>query len=184
MFIITSERGVDGWLLLFCMDLMYLIPLTALLNLITLIAPLNLVTLIARLNLLACILNYSIYPNLLVVQIIDKVLVVGLAIISAYAGILLLAYHKNAINIAKKFLLLLLIYEFIRPFLVLFSGLPSQVTLFSIREGLKQYFVQALIIFIWYAYLIKSKRVGATYEPGQTFINPTTLVSEEYNTCP
>ena len=141
--------GVGGWLLLLCVGLTMLSPLATLGNLGN-----NLETL-KRFS--------SQFPGLAALTYLDAGLSIAVMLFGMYAGISLWAVHQGAVKTAKRFFLVRLAYAgvaFVLPFL---AGLPAQYNDVIVQTGVTG-IVQAGIVFaVWYTYLVKSKRVKATY---------------------
>jgi hypothetical protein len=103
------------------------------------------------------------YPAFREMLIFDIILNIGLAAFGIYTGILLLIISLKAVKVAKIFLLVGSIVLIIEPFLFFSVGFPPQVSKAAFREGLKGTFQGLIYVVIWYAYLVKSKRVKGTY---------------------
>jgi len=140
---------VGGWLLLFCLSLL-------------LFSPLMLYPGLSELWDAAGQL-FGRYPAFRKMVIFDTILNIGLAVFGIYTGILLLIINLKAVKVAKIYLLVGLVVLIIEPFLFFSVGFPSQVSEAAFREGLKGSFRALIYVVIWYAYLIKSKRVKGTY---------------------
>jgi Protein of unknown function (DUF2569) len=87
----------------------------------------------------------------------------GLACFSVYAGILLWRVVPNAVTVAKRFLMTVLVVE------LLVSAIAASVAL-SYREwgelladAVGSALGPLVYVWIWYSYLSRSKRVAATY---------------------
>jgi len=142
-------RKVGGWLLLFCLSLTIFSPL---------------------LTIIMLLISYSEvsqyfyrFPGLMHITVIDTVLSLALTIFSIYAGIALWSIKRNAVRIAKTYLLVFLGYVIVAVFLPFLADLPSAANEVMIAEGLKGAFRSFIYFFIWFSYLNKSKRVKATY---------------------
>jgi serine/threonine protein kinase len=144
----TGYKGVQGSLLVFCISLTTMAPIAALYNLGIMYSSFEKSSSAA-----------SKYESLLA---IDALGALGMMIFSIAAGILLRRKRKNAVVVAKRFLITLLIFGFVESFIVpLFGGLsPTSESVYNM-----------LLILIygsgWYAYLNKSERVKATYGGGE-----------------
>ena len=82
---------------------------------------------------------------------------------SIYAGINLWTLKKNAVYIAKLYLILFLVYTFIELFLWI-TVLPSKVINKIIGDFTKEIVGSLLYFIIWFSYLNKSKRVKNTFD--------------------
>lgn len=142
----TKYKGVGGWLLFFCLCL-------------TLFAPLGtMAAFVAGFDELSR--HFGQYPGLRSAMVIDVIVRIGLVCFSVWAGIALWTIRPNAVDIAKSYLIAVLIFAFFESFL-LFStvaGLP-----FDFSESMKEMIPPYIGFHIWYSYLKNSKRVKATY---------------------
>jgi hypothetical protein len=148
---VTMEkyRGVHGWLLLFCIALTILSPLF------------TLVTFLMSFQIAQDIAFY--YPRFMTITIIDLVLGVGLMIFSIYAGVLLWRVKPNAVRMAKRYLIIFIIYAIISSVLPLMVGFEDKIVA-SMAGALIKGLAGSIVYFgIWYSYLTISKRVKATY---------------------
>ncbi len=141
--------GVGGWLLLLCVGLTILSPLATLGNIG---------------NSLDTVKRFSAqFPGLATVTYVDFALSIAVMLFGIYAGAALWGVSKGAVKTAKTYFLVRLAYAavaFVLPFL---AGLPAQYNDALLQTGITG-IVQAVIPFaVWYTYLVKSKRVKATY---------------------
>lgn len=143
--------GIRGWLFLFCLILLVLNP--AMVG----ISTLYLGRVISR--------NPAIKENMpLYITFIFHILF-GAAYFcfSLYAGISLWKVKPNAVRIAKNFLLFS-IFISIADFLpTLAFDLPAEKKAQFLRNLTDGFFTTLIFVFIWYSYLVRSKRVKATY---------------------
>jgi len=140
---------VGGWLLLFCLSLLLFSPLMLYIRLSETwdaAGPL-----------------FERYPAFREMVTFDTILNIGLAAFGFYTGILLLVISLKAVKVAKIYLLVGLFVFIIEPFLFFSVGFPSEVSEAAFWEALKGSFQGFIYVIIWYAYLIKSKRVKGTY---------------------
>jgi len=140
---------VGGLLLLFCLSLILFTPLIVLFRLSE--------------SWDTAAQLFETYPAFRKMLILDIILNIGFAAFSIYTGILLLIISLKAVKVAKIYLLVGLIVLIIEPFLFFIVGFPSEVSEAAFQEGLKGSFRGLIYIVIWYAYLVKSKRVKGTY---------------------
>ena len=147
----TDLYGVRGWLLLLCLYLMIAMPLVALLG-----------TIGALQRAIAA-------PALRGALLAEVVLEIALAVFAAYAGWALYRMRPNAVKIAKFYFITMLTLSNFGLGIVLVSALvvsrnqdnallntlqgPAAVA--SIR--------QAILAAVWLVYLLRSKRVRATF---------------------
>jgi CHASE2 domain-containing sensor protein len=136
----NNLRGVSGWLLIFCISLTFVAPVTQVLvaakairNLATARVPIQ--TLL-RLGSVGAI--YS-----------------GLTILSCMAGVMLWMRKPNAVNVAKAYL-------------VIGAALPIAVFLLMDLAGMhvpliRTIFNRLVYSVVWYSYLKASRRVKLTY---------------------
>jgi hypothetical protein len=145
----NPNKGVGGWLLLFCLGL-------------TLIGP------IISLNAIVVGYNgtskyFTQFPGLLLLWAIDTLLSLGLIAFGIYAGIRLWSIRPGAVTMAKRYLMCTLGYYTVAAVLPFFVGLPSVANEAMILPVIKNTLKGILTFAIWYSYLNKSKRVNATY---------------------
>jgi hypothetical protein len=152
-----SLEGVKGWLLFFCISLVFITPYFTLYNKYYIrekFSPL-----------------FDYYTLFRTTWVIGTILSVALAVFSIYTGVGLWIKRKNAVNIVKKFLVFAAIYliiESILPFVTaLFTvGFSSTYTADTFSLMIAGIFRAILYFAIWYAYITNSKRVKATYHLG------------------
>ncbi|HXG91456.1 MAG TPA: DUF2569 family protein [Blastocatellia bacterium] len=142
--------GVKGWLLFFCIALTVLGPLITFANLVNgynETSPL-----------------FDRFPGLRTAITADTALSALLMAFSIFAGISLWTKNRNAVKIAKAYLITFLIYTIIEiPMLLALASLPSEANEL-IMKGAVFIIARGVIYFgIWYSYLSRSQRVAATY---------------------
>ena len=142
-------KGVGGWLLFFCVSLTILSPL------------ITIGSSIIGFNETSS--YFTRFPGLETITYIDLVLSIGLMAFSIYAGVALWSIKKDAVKIAKTYLIFFLIYVFISSFLPFMAGLPSSATNAMAAQVVKDAFRSIVYFSIWFSFLNKSKRVMATY---------------------
>jgi hypothetical protein len=143
-------RGVGGWLLVLCVILTIISPLTSLFALGTGFAE--------------TAPAFAMFPGLRIIMVIDLVLSLGVVAFSIYAGIGLWTIRPGAVRTAKAYLITFLLYHGIASVLPFLAGLPPEANEAMMKEVFKSVF-RALIFFgVWFSYLNVSKRVKATYE--------------------
>ena len=143
------HRGVRGWLLILCLNVAILDPLTMLLTIF-------LVTSATK-------PYFGEHPELLRLCLASGLCRLALAVFSVYAGIALWKIVPGAVSVAKKYLLAVLLYSVVALILPVLVGIPRE----SYQEFAGQTFFNSLLTmayaFIWYIYLQRSRRVKATY---------------------
>jgi asparagine N-glycosylation enzyme membrane subunit Stt3 len=144
-------RGVRGWLLILCLSLAILDPLAIVFSLFS-------VTSAAR-------PHFDRYPAVLHLIVVSGVCRLALAVFSAYAGVSLWRILPGAVSIATRYLRAVILYSVLAVFLPGLVGLPEDLY----REMAASAFVSSFMTIsyagLWYLFLKKSKRVGATYRP-------------------
>ena len=141
--------GVKGWLLFLCVCLTFLTPLATVYNLMTAYEEVG------------PILETD--PPAKVFFLGHAAFCIGLVAFSYYAGLSLWKIRPHAVAKAKVYLGVYLVYNVAVFGLMLLHGLST--------EGNRQEFTQAVQglagsffwFAVWFAYLVKSKRVRATY---------------------
>lgn len=133
-------RGVRGWLLFFCLSL-------------TVFSPLGTIVLVS-LQIPDIVIQASQFSGLpkVIFLIITFSLPSGFSLFGIYAGIALWRVRHNAVKIAKTYLFTFFICNIIYSLLL------------NDRHVGMFWLVSTIVYFaLWYAYLIKSKRVNAIY---------------------
>jgi len=141
--------GVKGWLLLLCLILTLVNPVASICNLYSsfkITSPF-----------------FNVYPGLRVITITDVVLSMGIVCFSIYAGISLWRIRPNGVAIAKAFLLTFMGYAVTANILPFLAGLPANANEAMTAQAFIGVLRSAIFVFVWYIYLVKSKRVRATF---------------------
>ncbi|MBT8379117.1 MAG: DUF2569 family protein [Ignavibacteria bacterium] len=146
--------GVHGWLLFFCITLIFLSPL------------INLVSIIPYL-----VEDYYFlksYPLLELVTYADILLSLALLVFGIYVGIKIWTIRPNAIKVANSFLNVLLVYVIITSLLIfLFYSIYnikfSTEIVGLIGNMIRETVYSVLYVFIWKLYLKNSVRVKNTF---------------------
>ena len=147
---VPQYYGVRGWLLLFCMSLTIFSPLYSAYTLF-----------VSYEELSPLFKTYPVLENLVTV---DIYLSIGLMIFSIYAGSSLWNIKPRAVEIAKIFLKVFLIYTIIGSIFPFMAGLPSAANE-AIVFGAITVILRSIIYYaVWFTFLEKSKRVKATYD--------------------
>jgi len=132
-------EGVGGWLLILIAYLVFLLPLAAVLGLSRDLRPL--------------FGGQSLSKSSLFHTVIPWIVLWGVVGMGLYAGIALWKILPGAVRATKVFLFALLLFETI-------SALVSHRAMSDRAWGLAD---NLLFFFIWYSYLVLSKRVANTY---------------------
>lgn len=145
----TQYKGVKGWLLLLCACLTVLDPLSAF------------ITLIAITN--ATKPYFDQQPGLFRLMLIGGICSTFLIVFSIYAGLSLWRVVPDAVTTAKRYFISAFIYSLFSMFLPAIVGLsegtfPDVVQTSSINNVIVMVYLS-----IWYLYLMRSRRVKATY---------------------
>ncbi|MBP6941325.1 MAG: DUF2569 family protein [Syntrophorhabdaceae bacterium] len=145
----TQYKGVKGWLLLLCVCLTVLDPFSAFM------------TLIAATN--AAKPHFDRYPELFRLVLIGGICSTFLIVFSIYAGLSLWRVVPNAVTTAKRYFISAFIYALFSMFLPVIVGVSEKAfPEFSQGASINNVIV-ILYLAIWYLYLMRSKRVRATY---------------------
>ena len=141
--------GVKGWLLLLCINLSILDPLSIMVNL-------ALVSNMAK-------PFFNEYPGLKRLILINGTCSIALMVFSIYAGISLWKVLPNAVRAANNYLRIAFLYSLVSVFIPAMVGLPEK----AYKDMAGNTFVNSLITMsymaAWYLYLKRSKRVKATF---------------------
>ena len=146
--------GVQGWLLLFCISLIFLNPLINLLSSIPYLIKDN------------YFLNF--YPFLKLVTYIDIVLGFTLLAFGIYVGIKIWIVRPNAIRVANSFLNVLLGYVIVSPLMIflIYSiyGINFSTEIVGlIGNTFRETVYSIMYVIIWKLYLKNSERVKNTF---------------------
>ena len=148
----TALYGVRGWLLLLCIYLVIVMPLIAILGAI------------------GALQRAASAPALRGALLTEIVLEIGLAGLAAYAGWALYQMRRNAVKIAKAYFIIMLVLA-IFGFGVLLATAPAlsqaqdNAALFNTLRAPATVAIlrQAILSVVWLVYLLRSKRVRATF---------------------
>lgn len=150
-------KGVRGWLLLLCLSLAVLDPFAALMSLF-------MVTDAAK-------PHFDQHPELFRLVLVSGVLRIGLMVFSLYAGISLWRILPKGVAVAKKYLLAVFFYVVLSLFLPSLVGVSRELSNGMAGENLLNALLTLAYVVVWYLYLVRSRRVKATYydsESGQS----------------
>jgi len=143
----NQYKGVNGWLVLFCIELILLNPAATLTESLYW---LSVTTIYARM-----VFGFAVT---LYISIVIHALVSLLGVI---AGLFLLAVKPYAIKLAKAYFIALVIYYILSAGLL---SLSSGIAAGRVAVILWRWQIWSFVfVVVWYSYLKKSKRVKATY---------------------
>src|SRR5262249_19471425 len=142
-------RGVGGWLLLLCIGLTVVSPILVTLGIVR--------------GYLGDSPYFERFPRLRVVVLVDMALRIALTAYGMWVGFRLGTVRPRAVPSAKRYLQVAIAYLVVAALLPFAAGLPSEANP-SLAIAVARQTIPALIgVAIWYAYLVRSKRVKATY---------------------
>jgi hypothetical protein len=142
-------RGVRGWLLILCLNIAILDPLTMLLTIF-------LVTSVTK-------PYFGEHPELFRLCLASGICRLTLAVFSVYAGLGLWKVVPGALSVAKKYLLAVVLYSVVASFLPALVGVPRESYQEFAGDTVFNSFITMAYAIAWYIYLQRSKRVKATY---------------------
>jgi hypothetical protein len=142
-------KGVAGWLLLLCVSMVILTPLTGLTSLMAVSEALK--------------PYFDQDPALFKLVLISGICNICLLVYSMYAGVSLWRLAPNAVLSAKRYLVVLFQYSFFSIFLPQLVGLSEKTQTEIYKTSPLFNLIVMLEACLWYLYLRKSKRVKATY---------------------
>jgi hypothetical protein len=142
-------RGVGGWLLLLCVGLTVLSPILVAVGIVR--------------DYLVESPYFERFPRLRVVLFIDLALRVALTAYGMWVGMRLGTASPRAVQAAKRYFQAAVAYLIVAALLPFAADLPPDA-LPALAMAVARQTIPALIgIGLWYAYLVRSKRVQATY---------------------
>jgi len=146
----STRPAVGGWLLFLCGVLVFASPATHLYFIVT--------------DFQAALKYGSQAPGLLTAVITDSVFKVGLESFGAYCGFLLWKINRRAVAVTKAYLIVTLLYGLIGFEIVsLISNMPVEVVKLLEPQAVRNGTQTGIFAMVWFAYLVRSKRVKATY---------------------
>jgi len=104
------------------------------------------------------------YPGLLTLVTISGICRLAVAVFSIYAGIALWRVVPGAVEIARKYLMAIVLYTVFAFFLPVMVGLPQDLAQEIAGSSAAAGMLTILYAVTWYIYLVHSKRVKATYQ--------------------
>jgi hypothetical protein len=142
-------KGVKGWLLLLCVSMAILTPMTGLISLVAVSDALK--------------PYFDQDPALFKLVLISGICNICLLVYSMYAGVSLWRATPNAVTSAKRYLVVLFHYSFFSIFLPQLVGLSEKTQTEIYKDNPLYNLIVMLEACLWYLYMRKSKRVKATY---------------------
>jgi hypothetical protein len=142
-------KGMKGWLLLLCVSMAILTPMT------------GLISLVAVSDVLKPYFDQD--PALFKLVLISGICNICLLVYSMYAGVSLWRVTPNAVTSAKRYLVVLFHYSFFSIFLPQLVGLSEKTQTEIYKDNPLYNLIVMLEACLWYLYMRKSKRVKATY---------------------
>jgi len=147
-----QHRGVRGWLLILCLNITILDPLTMLFTIF-------LVTSATK-------PYFGEHPELLRLCLASGLCRLALAVFSVYAGIALWKIVPGAVSVARKYFLAVLLYSIVASLLPVLVGIPRESYQEFAGQTIFNSFLTMAYAIAWYIYLQRSTRVKATYPSG------------------
>jgi hypothetical protein len=144
-------KGVRGWLLILCLNIAILDPITMLLTIF-------LVTSATK-------PYFGEHPELFRLCLASGICRLALAVFSVYAGFGLWKVVPGALSVAKKYLLAVILYSLVASFLPVLVGVPQESYQEFAGETVFNGYITMAYAITWYIYLQRSRRVKATYPP-------------------
>jgi hypothetical protein len=145
----SRYKGVAGWLLLLCVSLTILDPFAILLNLVYVTSTVK--------------PYFERDAALVRLIVVGGVCRIALMLASIYAGISMWKGLPGAPAIARKYFLAVSFYSVFSIFLPAVVGMPEEAYREIAGSAIVNGLVTILYAAAWYLYLIRSKRVRATY---------------------
>ena len=142
-------RGVRGWLLLLCLNIAILDPVTMLLTIFLVVS--------------ATKPYFGEHPELLRLCLVSGICRLALAVFSVYAGLGLWKVVPGALSVAKRYLLAVVLYSVVASFLPALVGVPQESYQEFAGQTVFNSFLTMAYAIAWYIYLQRSRRVKATY---------------------
>jgi hypothetical protein len=144
-------KGVDGWLLFFCIGICILSPLVSLNNLRSEWVDANVI--------------FPHFPDYLIFMVMDTVLILGMIAFGIICGVFLWSIKPYAVKMAKIFLICNVGYQLISSLLLFTAGFPIDAAQDILLQMAGNFLRSGVYFAIWFTYLVKSKRVRNTYQP-------------------
>jgi Ca2+/H+ antiporter len=147
-------KGIGGWLLLLCLNLAVFDPVAVLLNLFMATDSTG--------N------DFTHHPELLRLSLIGGIPRIGLMVFSLYAGLSLWKRAPGAVAVARKYLICLFFFSIFSLFLPPMVGVTENLYPGTSAMNDLNVMITMVWVAVWYFYLVRSKRVKATYIDGST----------------
>jgi len=103
------------------------------------------------------------YPGLFRLVLIGGICSTCMVVFSVYAGLSLWRVVPKAVTIAKRYLMTAFLYSLFAMFLPSMVGLSGGIDMEIAQTGTFNNFIVMVYVSLWYFYLLRSKRVKATY---------------------
>ena len=142
-------RGVGGWLLLLCVGLTVLSPILVAVGIVR--------------GYLVDSPYFDRFPRLRVVVLMDMALRVALTAYGVWVGLRLGKVLPQAVQSARRYFRVAIAYLAVAALLPFAAGLPAEANPVLAMTVARQTVPALIGVALWYAYLIRSKRVKATY---------------------
>lgn len=142
-------KGVRGWLLLLCINLTILDPASIVLGVFGALP----------------LADFEKNPEMQRFMVISGVCRLALAAFSLYAGIALWRIHADGPSIAKRYFQAAVLYSAFALLLPGMVGLSDELYAEMAGASLLSSVMTICYVMAWYLYLVKSKRVKATFQP-------------------
>ena len=142
-------RGVGGWLLLLCFGLTVFSPILVGIGIVR--------------GYFADSPHFAAFPRLRAVFFVDVALRLALTAYGVYAGLRLGLVRPRAVQTAKTYFACAAGYLLIGALLPFAAGLPPAADPALAQAAVEQTVPALISVGIWYAYLVRSQRVKATY---------------------
>lgn len=142
-------KGVGGWLLLLCINLTILDPASIVLGVFGALP----------------LADFEKNPEMLRFMLISGVCRLALAAFSLYSGTALWRIQPNGPNIARRYFQAATLYSAFALLLPGIVGLSDELYAEMAGASLLSSVITICYVMAWYLYLVKSKRVKATFHP-------------------
>ena len=137
-------KKVGGWLLIFCLSLVVVQPLMAIITMITLIE--------------------GIFPSIVLKYfLIDCLIQMAVTLYGVYVGIQLFKLKSNAVSVAKTYLIVSVAVCLISVFLPYVMDVSSYLSADIMAANIRGMIRSVIYFAIWTSYFNKSRRVKITF---------------------
>jgi hypothetical protein len=142
-------KGVGGWLLLLCINLTILDPASIVVGVFGALP----------------LADFEKNPEMVRFMLTSGGCRLALAAFSLYSGIALWRIQPDGPTIARRYFQAATIYSAFALLLPSIVGLPEELYMEMAGASLLSSVVTISYVTVWYVYLVKSKRVRATFQP-------------------